>query len=98
MLPTRLEDPRRLADARYNAEPKLDGQRAQPHIREHRTVHASQGAGRVSGLMTRLVAHLEVGGVPQLFAEGGSHHVTPQMHPAPSDLPKSEAQKDRLTT
>ncbi len=29
MLATRLEDPRRLADQRYIAEPKLDGQRAQ---------------------------------------------------------------------
>ena len=28
MLAIRLEDPRRLADARYCAEPKLDGQRA----------------------------------------------------------------------
>jgi ATP-dependent DNA ligase len=33
MLATRLEDPRRLADARYIAEPKLDGQRAQLHVR-----------------------------------------------------------------
>ena len=28
MLATRLEEPRRLADPRYSAEPKLDGQRA----------------------------------------------------------------------
>jgi ATP-dependent DNA ligase len=33
MLATRLEDPRRLADPRYSAEPKLDGQRAQLHVR-----------------------------------------------------------------
>ena len=33
MLATRLEDPRRLADPRYGAEPKLDGQRAQLHVR-----------------------------------------------------------------
>ena len=38
MLATRLEDPRRLADARYIAEPKLDGQRAQLHVRGHRIV------------------------------------------------------------
>jgi bifunctional non-homologous end joining protein LigD len=46
MLATRLEDPRRLADPRYIAEPKLDGQRAQLHIREHRTVHAFSRPGR----------------------------------------------------
>jgi ATP-dependent DNA ligase len=33
MLATRLEEPRRLADPRYSAEPKLDGQRAQLHVR-----------------------------------------------------------------
>ena len=33
MLATRLKDPRRLADPRYIAEPKLDGQRAQVHVR-----------------------------------------------------------------
>ena len=38
MLATRLEDPRRLADPRYIAEPKLDGQRAQVHVRGGRTV------------------------------------------------------------
>jgi bifunctional non-homologous end joining protein LigD len=37
MLATRLEDPRRLADPRYIAEPKLDGQRAQVHVRGGRT-------------------------------------------------------------
>jgi ATP-dependent DNA ligase len=46
MLATRLEDPRRLADPRYSAEPKLDGQRAQLHVREHRTVHAFSRPGR----------------------------------------------------
>jgi hypothetical protein len=46
MLPTRLEDPRRLADPRYSAEPKLDGQRAQIHVRDHRTVHAFSRPGR----------------------------------------------------
>ena len=46
MLATRLEDPRRLADPRYSAGPKLDGQRAQLHIREHRTVHAFSRPGR----------------------------------------------------
>jgi ATP-dependent DNA ligase len=30
MLATCLGDPRRLTDPRYIAEPKLDGQRAQP--------------------------------------------------------------------
>jgi ATP-dependent DNA ligase len=43
MLATRLEDPRRLADPRYSAEPKLDGQRAQLHVR---TVHAFSRPGR----------------------------------------------------
>src|SRR5215475_9028992 len=38
MLAIRLEDPRRLSDPRYIAEPKLDGQRAQVHIRRGRTV------------------------------------------------------------
>ena len=46
MLATRLEDPRRLADPRYSAEPKLDGRRAQLHVREHRTVHAFSRPGR----------------------------------------------------
>jgi bifunctional non-homologous end joining protein LigD len=46
MLATRLEDPRRLADPRYSAEPKLDGQRAQLHVRDHRTVHAFSRPGR----------------------------------------------------
>jgi hypothetical protein len=37
MLATRLEDPRRLADPRYIAEHKRDGQRAQLHFGEQRT-------------------------------------------------------------
>jgi hypothetical protein len=43
MLATRLEDPRRLADSRYIAEPKLDAQRAQIHVRGGRTVAAIRG-------------------------------------------------------
>ena len=46
MLAIRLEDPRRLADPCYIAEPKLDGQRAQLHLRDHRTVHAYSRPGR----------------------------------------------------
>src|ERR1700692_3693315 len=46
MLATRLEDPRRLADPRYIAGPKLDRQRAQLHVRNHRTVHALSRPGR----------------------------------------------------
>jgi hypothetical protein len=46
MLATRLEDPRRLTDPRYIAEPKLDGQRAQLHVRDHRTIHAFNRPGR----------------------------------------------------
>ena len=46
MLATRLEDPRLLAGPRYSAEPKLDGQRAQLHVRDHRTVHAFSRPGR----------------------------------------------------
>ncbi len=45
MLATRLDDPRRLADPHYSAEPKLDGQRAQLHVRECRTVHAFSRPG-----------------------------------------------------
>jgi ATP-dependent DNA ligase len=41
MLATRLEDPRRLADPRYSAEPKLDGQRAQLHVRDHHTARVA---------------------------------------------------------
>ena len=46
MLATRLEDPRRLADPRYTAEPKLDGQRAQVHVRGARTVACYSRPGR----------------------------------------------------
>jgi hypothetical protein len=46
MLATRLEDPLRLADPRHIAEPKLDGQRAHLHVRDHRTVHAFSRPGR----------------------------------------------------
>ena len=52
MLATRLEDPRRLADARYSAEPKLDGQRAQLHVPAHRV-----GAGEIRGLASGDAAH-----------------------------------------
>ena len=46
MLATRLEEPRRLADPRYSAEPKLDGQRMQLRVRDHRAVHAFSRPGR----------------------------------------------------
>jgi ATP-dependent DNA ligase len=46
MLASRLEDPRRLTDPRYIAEPKLDGQRAELHVRDSRTVHAFSRPGR----------------------------------------------------
>jgi ATP-dependent DNA ligase len=46
MLDTRLEGLRQLADPRYIAEPKLDGQRAQLHVRDHRTVHVYSRPGR----------------------------------------------------
>jgi ATP-dependent DNA ligase len=38
MLCERLTDPARLADREYIAEPKLDGQRAQLHVRRGRAV------------------------------------------------------------
>jgi ATP-dependent DNA ligase len=38
ILCDRLTDPARLQDRRYIAEPKLDGQRAQVHMRQTRTV------------------------------------------------------------
>jgi ATP-dependent DNA ligase len=38
MLCERLTDPRRLADRRYIAEPKLDGQRAQLHVQHGEAV------------------------------------------------------------
>jgi ATP-dependent DNA ligase len=40
MLATRLDDPRRVADPRAVAEPKLDGRRAQVHVRDHSTVQS----------------------------------------------------------
>jgi ATP-dependent DNA ligase len=46
MLATHLEDARRLTDPRYIAEPKLDGQRAQVHVRDHRTIHVFSRPGR----------------------------------------------------
>jgi bifunctional non-homologous end joining protein LigD len=46
MLCSRLENPARLADRRYIAEPKIDGQRAQVHIREGRTVACYSRLGR----------------------------------------------------
>src|SRR5262245_15175513 len=46
MLATRLEDPTRLGDPRYVAEPKLDGQRAQVYVRDHRTIHVFSRPGR----------------------------------------------------
>ena len=45
MLATRLEDLSRLADLRYIAEPKLDGQRAQV-VRGHQTAHVFSRPGR----------------------------------------------------
>jgi ATP-dependent DNA ligase len=46
MLASRLTDERLLADARYIAEPKLDGQRAQLHIDAGRTVACYSRPGR----------------------------------------------------
>ncbi len=46
MLCSRLQEVARLADPRYVAEPKLDGQRAQLHVHESRTVHLSSRPGR----------------------------------------------------
>jgi ATP-dependent DNA ligase len=46
MLSSRLEDPGLLADARYVAEPKLDGQRAQVHVVGGRTVRVYSRPGR----------------------------------------------------
>jgi ATP-dependent DNA ligase len=45
MLCSRLENPARLADRRYIAEPKLDGQRAQVHVRDVRTVACYMPSG-----------------------------------------------------
>src|SRR5262249_26653640 len=41
MLSSRLEDPARLADRLYIAEPKLDGQRAQGHVRDGRIMNVT---------------------------------------------------------
>ena len=46
MLTTRLTDQALLADPRYIAEPKLDGQRAQVHVEGGRTVAAYSRPGR----------------------------------------------------
>jgi ATP-dependent DNA ligase len=46
MLCTRLGNPARLTDPRYVAEPKLDGQRAQLHVREGRTAYLFSRPGR----------------------------------------------------
>jgi ATP-dependent DNA ligase len=46
MLCSRLEDAARLTDPRYVAEPKLDGQRAQIHVHQGRTVHLYSRPGR----------------------------------------------------
>jgi ATP-dependent DNA ligase len=44
MLCSRLENPARLADRGSVAEPKLDGQRAQVHIRDGRSVACATAA------------------------------------------------------
>src|SRR5215471_12953123 len=46
MLCSRLERLERLAERRYIAEPKLDGQRAQVHVRDSRTVACYSRPGR----------------------------------------------------
>ena len=46
MLCERLTDPRRLADSRYIAEPKLDGQRAQLHVDRGKAVACYSRKGR----------------------------------------------------
>jgi hypothetical protein len=46
MLATRLTGLTRLADPRYTAEPKLDGQRAQIHVRGGRAVGCYSRPGR----------------------------------------------------
>jgi len=46
MLCSRLERLERLTERRYIAEPKLDGQRAQVHIRDGRTVAGCGRPGR----------------------------------------------------
>jgi ATP-dependent DNA ligase len=51
MLATRLTDLMRLRDPRYVAEPKLDGQRAQVHVRAGRTVVCYFASYRSAGSM-----------------------------------------------
>ena len=46
MLCSRLERLERLTERRYIAEPKLDGQRAQVHVRDGRTVACYSRPGR----------------------------------------------------
>src|SRR5262245_49323397 len=46
MLCSRLERLERLTERRYIAEPKLDGQRAQAHIRDGRTMACYSRPGR----------------------------------------------------
>jgi ATP-dependent DNA ligase len=46
MLTSRLTDQALLADPRYIADPKLDGQRAQVHVEGGRTVAAYSRPGR----------------------------------------------------
>jgi ATP-dependent DNA ligase len=46
MLCSRLEGPSALLDRRYISEPKLDGQRAQVHVRNGRTVACYSRPGR----------------------------------------------------
>jgi ATP-dependent DNA ligase len=46
MLATLLADPSRVAGRRLVAEPKLDGQRAQLHIRSGRSIHCFSRSGR----------------------------------------------------
>ena len=46
MLCERLTDPTRLADPRYVAEPKLDGQRAPLHVHQSRAVACYSQPGR----------------------------------------------------
>jgi bifunctional non-homologous end joining protein LigD len=46
MLCSRVDEPGRLTDPRYVAEPKLDGQRAQVHVLQGRTTHCYSRSGR----------------------------------------------------
>ena len=45
MPATRLEEPHRLTDPPDIVAPKLDRQRAQAHVRDHRTVHVFSRPG-----------------------------------------------------